>query len=422
MKTFKIQRKVRRTIKICAAVAMLFAACSQERLAAQVSTGLDVLIAKNFEHLKGKRVGLVTNQTAVSKGGRTAIDAFRQASQVRLVALYGPEHGLDGKTPAGEYVATRKYKKTGLPVYSLYGSTRKPTQEMLKGLDALVYDIQDIGCRSYTFISTMGLAMQAAAEAGIDFYVLDRPNPLGGLRIEGPPLDPEYRSFVGQYEIPYVYGLTPGELALLINHSKWMGGKPVSLHVVPMNGWTRNMVWEATGLRWVAPSPNIPTPMSARYYVATGWMGESGGMSNGVGGNEPFAVVGGSGISPERYADALNKLKLSGVSFQETVYRITQGKFKGGTVPSVRIIFTDLEKANLTNLSPHLMSVWQKQSGLGLFRKSTAEKICMFNKVTGGTAVKRWLASGKSVESLIASWQPSITRFREERKAVLLYP
>jgi len=226
----------------------------------RVLTGLNRLVMSDFELLQGKRVGLITNATGVDYRLNSIVDLFYESENVNLVAMFAPEHGVRGDYTAGEYVESYIDERTGLPVYSLYGKTRKPTPEMLEGLDVLVYDIQDIGARSYTYISTMGVAMEAAAENGIGFIVLDRPNPLGGEKIEGNVAEEGYFSFVSQFPIPYVYGLTSGELARMINEEGWLkNGVKVDLYVMPMAGWRRDMTFEETGLEWVPTSPHIPT-------------------------------------------------------------------------------------------------------------------------------------------------------------------
>src|SRR5216117_1726851 len=224
-------------------------------VSAQVQLGSDVLAANGFRELQGKRVGMITNPSGVNRNGESTIDLLRNAPGVKLVALLGPEHGVYGDVKAGENIRDKTDQRTGLPVHSLYGATRKPTPAMLKGLDALVYDLQDTGVRSYTFISTMGLAMEACAQARVEFVVLDRPNPLGGERVEGPMLDERSRSFVGQWKLPYAYGMTCGELARMINGEGWIKS-PCKLTVIPMKGWHRLMVWRDTGLAWAPTSPN----------------------------------------------------------------------------------------------------------------------------------------------------------------------
>ena len=238
---------------------------------AQVKLGSDRLAEQGFGPLKGKRVGLLTNPSGINPKGRTTIELLHQAPQVNLVALFGAEHGLDGKASAGTEVRNYTDSDTGLPVFSLYGPgpVRKPTPAMLENIDILVYDLQDTGARSYTFISSMGLAMDACGEAGVAFMVLDRPNPLGGMRVEGPLFNPRFKSLVGQWPIPYVYGMTSGELARMINGSG-MIEHPCLLYVVPMLGWKRSMVWKDTGLKWRPTSPLVPHAHSPLYQVAMG--------------------------------------------------------------------------------------------------------------------------------------------------------
>ena len=255
-----------------------------------VELGIDVLQKNNFDLLRGKRVGLVTNQTGVNSSGEKTRLILRK--HVNLVALYTPEHGLDGTEKAGVEIRSRKDPLTGLKAWSLYGDTRKPTPEMLAGIDVLILDMQDIGCRSYTYISTMGKCLQACAEQGKELVILDRPNPLGGNRVEGMGIDPKWISFVGQFPVPYVHGMTMGELALMANAKGWMGPR-CNLQVVKMRGWSREMTWPMTGLRWVPTSPNIPLAMSPNYYVITGIVGGlAGGLDLGLFSPRAFQVLG----------------------------------------------------------------------------------------------------------------------------------
>ena len=255
---------------------------------AEVKTGIDVLQDSGFELLKGKRVGLITNPTGINCDLVSTVDLLAESPDVTLAALYAPEHGVRGNVTAGGKVTTYTDKKTGVKVWSIYGATLKPTASMLAGIDVLVYDIQDIGSRSYTFISTMGKCMEAAAENGIPFVVLDRPNPLGGNKVEGCLVESDCVSFVSQYPIPYVYGLTCGELAKYLNDEGLLRrGVKADLTVVPMQGWRRDMLWEDTGLPWVLTSPHVPQPLSAVYYPASGILGELDYMNIGVGYNLP---------------------------------------------------------------------------------------------------------------------------------------
>lgn len=255
---------------------------------AAVDLGIDVLAEHHFDLLRGKRVGLVTNQTGVDKHG--TLTRLILKKNVHLVALYTPEHGLDGVEKAGVNVRSRRDRLTGLTAYSLYGDTRKPTPQMLAGIDVLVFDMQDIGCRSYTYISTMAKCLQACAEQHKEFVILDRPNPLGGERVEGMPLDPQWVSFVGQLPVPYVHGMTMGELAIMANEKGWMSPMKADLKVVRMQGWSRSMIWSNTGLAWVKPSPNIPHSFSPFYYVITGVVSELGeGIDIGIGTTSPMS-------------------------------------------------------------------------------------------------------------------------------------
>src|ERR1041385_3853910 len=265
---------------------LLFLICTTVQGAVQL--GIDVLEQEGYKLLEGKRVGLITNQTGVdSRGVRTRVLLRRNCN---LVALFTPEHGLDGTEKAGRYVPTRRDRVTGRIAYSLYGPTRKPSAQMLDGIDVLVFDMQDIGCRGYTYISTMGRCMEAAGQANIPFVVLDRPNPLGGNRIEGPSVEARWISFVGQFPIPYVHGMTVGELARMVNAKNWMEAK-CNLTVVPMRGWTRDETWANTGLHWIPTSPNVPRGDSPLYYVVTGIVGELTGPECGVGTSRPFESI-----------------------------------------------------------------------------------------------------------------------------------
>ena len=241
----------------------------------KVKPGIEVLRDGGFAQLQGKRVGLITNPTGIDNDLKSTIDILHEAPGVTLTALFSPEHGVRGDVHAGDHVGTSTDPSTGVTVYSIYGKTLRPSAEMLKDVDVLVYDIQDIGCRSYTFISTMGNAMQACAELGKEFMVLDRPNPVSGNKVEGNLVEKDCESFVSRFPIPYLYGLTPGELARYLNEEGILG-KKVDLTVVPMQGWKRDMTFARTGMPWVLPSPHIPTPETAVYYPMSGILGELG--------------------------------------------------------------------------------------------------------------------------------------------------
>jgi uncharacterized protein YbbC (DUF1343 family) len=386
-----------------------------------VKLGNEVLAEQKFKPLAGKRVGLITNPSGVNRNLESTIDVLRAATNVKLVALFGPEHGIYGDVPAGDKIESRTDPRTGLPVHSLYGTTRKPTPEMLKGLDALVYDLQDTGCRSYTFISTMGVAMEACGENGVEFIVLDRLNPLGGVRIEGPMLEEKYRSFVSQWDVPYVYGMTCGELAQMIN-DRWLK-KPCKLTVVPMKGWKRTMVWRDTGLPWVPTSPHVPHGESPLFQVATGMIGEIGGASTGIGYTLPFHCVAAPGVDMHKFAAALNAYNLPGVRFVPVTYKPYYFAFKDQVISGAQIHFTDPAHAPLTAINYYAMEALKKVAGRDLFDEAVKanKKFDMFDKVNGTHATRRALQAGKSAAEIVASWKLGEEKFRQERKKYLLY-
>lgn len=384
-----------------------------------VKPGIEVLRERGFEGLVGKRVGLVTNPSGVDRNLKSTIDILYSAPGVELVALYGPEHGVRGDMYAGDKVSDSKDAVTGLPVYSIYGATRKPTQEMLEGVDVMVYDIQDVGARSYTFISSLGLVMEACAEKGIEVMVLDRPNPLGGNKIEGCYVEQPFNSFVSQYRIPYVYGLTVGELARLINEEGLNRGQkgdqqPVrcKLSVVPMEGWTRDMVYEDTGLPWVLPSPNIPFKESPMYYASSGICGELYGFMNiGVGYTLPFQVFGALWLDPEQLKARLESYDLPGVAFRTIWFKPFSGSLKGQLVGGLQFFFTDYEKARLTEIQ---FMVMQAVAELYPDRKpfETANGIGLFDKVCGTDKIRLEFQKNHRFEDIKDIWRKDEDAFR----------
>ena len=384
-----------------------------------VKPGVEVLRENGFRGLVGKRVGLVTNPSGVDSKLQSTIDILFNAPGVNLVALYGPEHGVRGDLYAGDAVADAVDANTGLPVYSLYGATRKPTKEMLKGIDVMVYDIQDVGARSYTFISTLGLVMEACAEIGIEVMVLDRPNPLGGHKIEGCYVEQPFNSFVSQYKIPYVYGLTVGELAVLVNEEGLNRGqkgdqKPArcKLSVVPMEGWTRDMLYEDTGLPWILPSPNIPFKETPLYYSASGICGELYGFMNvGVGYTLPFQVFGATWLDPEKLKSRLESYELPGVSFRTIWFKPFSGSAKGQLVGGLQFFFTDYEKARITEVQFYVI-----QAVAELYPDKKAFEIIkgygLFDKVCGTDYVRHKLAATYKVQDFIDYWRKDELAFR----------
>jgi uncharacterized protein YbbC (DUF1343 family) len=341
---------------------------------------------------------------------------------VKLVALFGPEHGVYGDVGAGEKVANTTDARTGLPAYSLYGKTFKPTPEMLNGLDTLVYDLQDTGCRSYTFVSTMGIAMEACAEAGIEFVVLDRPNPLGGARVEGPMLEAAFRSHVGYWNVPYVYGLTCGELARMINGERWIK-KPCRLTVVPMKGWKRSMVWRDTDLPWVPSSPHVPHGDSALFQVATGMLGELSSVSTGIGYTLPFECIAAPDVDPHKLADQLNGYQLPGVRFQPITYKPYYFMFTNELIGGVQIFFTDRATAPLTAINFYAFEALKKVAGRDLFDEAVKANrgFSMFDKVNGTDATRKALQAGTPAAEIVAAWKAGEDAFRKARQKYLLY-
>jgi uncharacterized protein YbbC (DUF1343 family) len=398
--------------------------CFSVKAAPGVQLGNEVLATNGFKELQGKRVGLLTNPSGVNRALDLTIDVLRSARSVKLVALFAAEHGLAGNVPAGIEYPNSTDKRTGLPVYSLYGPgpTRRPTPKMLQDLDALVYDIQDTGCRSYTFISSMGLAMEACAEAGVEFIVLDRPNPLGGERIEGPLLDSRFRSMVGQWRIPYVYGLTSGELARMINGEGWIK-KACKLTVVPMRGWQRHMVWRDTGLLWVPTSPYIPQGDSPLHYVSTGILGQIGGVSIGIGYTLPFQCIAAPWLDGDKFSEILNGYGLPGVKFQRISYVPFYGAFHGKTNQGVQVFFTDARRAPLMAINYYALDAVKKSAGRDLFAEAVKSKrnFEMLDKVNGTDAIRKALSDGRSPASLVQSWKADEEAFRKQRAKYLLY-
>ena len=316
---------------------------AQEKAPA-VKPGVEMLFEDetNLALIKGKRVGLITNPTGVDHEFNSTIDLLAECKDCELVALFGPEHGLRGDFFGGAKIADSVDKKTGVSVYSLYGSGKTaPSQEVLKKLDVLIYDIQDIGVRPYTYISTMMASMEAAKKAGIQFMVLDRPCPMGGDVISGPVLDPNFKSFIGYWTIPYTYGLTPGELAIFFNAEEKM---ELGLHVVKMKGWKRGMIYSETGLPWVPPSTHICRWDTSIFCAITGGMGELHTVNEGVGYTLPFELIGSPWIDGTGLSDELNSRNLPGVRFRPISYKPAYFAFKDKQLSGVHMYITEYKK------------------------------------------------------------------------------
>jgi len=398
-----------------------------------VRAGIEILREQKFDVLRGKRIGLITNPTGVDHTLCSTVDILHGESDLKLTALFGPEHGVRGDHAAGDVVGGSNDPATGIPVYSLYGATRKPTGEMLQDIDVLVYDIQDIGCRSYTYISTMGLAMEAAAERGIPFVVLDRPNPLGGERMEGSLVEDGFRSFVSQYPVPYVYGLTCGELALLLNGEGLLeGGRRCDLTVIKMEGWRRSMVFEDTGLPWVPTSPHVPHPWSPLYYVATGVLGELGVISEGVGYTLPFQVLAAEWIDAQVLTDSMNALQLPGVRFRPITFVPFYGRDQGKRLHGAQIHILDPRSTPLMPIQFHFLQVNHAlHADRNPFLLAEPSRIRMFDLVAGTDEVREEMTeragSGEAMsermraEDAMKRLEEGVEEFKARAAKYLLY-
>ncbi len=381
---------------------------------ARVLTGIEVMRNNNFSELKGKRVGLITNPTGVDVNLVSTIDIIHGADSVELVALFAPEHGVRGDVPAGATVKPTMDKATGVKIHSLYGATKTPTAEMLRSIDIMVYDMQDIGCRSYTFISTLGRVMKACIANDVPLLVLDRPNPLGGLRIEGPmSVEPDCKSFVSEFNIPYIYGLTPGELAQYLNNSLY-GGK-CRLKVVAMQGWNRSMTFDETGLPWVPTSPNIPNSEAAFYYPALGILGELGVCSIGANFTLPFQIAVSESIDAERLARDLSDFGLNGVKFRP--YHV---KINGKQLQGVQVHITEVAQARLTPIQFYIMEALNYQ-GINALNLAAPSRISMFNKVCGTKKISSELCKSMKASSILHFLKDEADDWREQTKPFLLY-
>lgn len=392
---------------------------------AHVKPGVEVLRDSGFQGLKGKRVGLITNPTGVDNNLKSTIDILAEAPDVTLVGLYAPEHGVRGDFHAGDHVDNAVDPATGVTVYSIFGKNRKPTPEMLKDVDVLVYDIQDIGCRSFTFISTMGLAMEACAELGKDFMVLDRPNPVSGNKVEGNLVEDSCVSFVSQFPIPYLYGLTPGELAEYLNNEGLLkNGVKVNLTVVPMDGWKRDMPFRETGMPWVLPSPHIPNPEAAVYYPVSGVLGELYYMSIGVGYTEPFKIFAAEWTNAEELAKRMNALELPGLMFRPIHIKPFYSVGKGENMQGIEVYATDVEKAPLSLVQFYVMQEMAKMNPeKAVFAEGNAspKRFDMFDKVAGSKEIRRRFSKSHSVADMIDYWNKDAKAFKEKSSKYYLY-
>ena len=388
--------------------------------AQKVKTGIEVLKKQNFKILEGLRVGLVTNPTGVDNDLRSDVDILHAAKNVKLVALFGPEHGVRGNVHAGDAVANDSDPATGLPVYSLYGKYRMPSDEMLKNIDVLVYDIQDIGCRSFTYISTLANIMKAAARNHIKVVVLDRPNPLGGKKVEGCITEDDCISFVSQFKVPYVYGLTPGELARLLNDEGLLGEK-CDLEVVKMKGWKRSMTYGDTGLKWVLSSPHIPEASSAPFYTVSGIVGELDSINIGVGYTIPFQTFAAPWIKATELADRMNALRLPGYTFRPIYYSPFYSKYKGRQLQGVQVHFTNYRTARLCDVQFYILQELYKLYPNHDILKQAGQRAGMFDKVCGSKKIRELFLRRHRWKDVKAYWDKDADKFKKLSRQYYLY-
>jgi len=399
-----------------------------------VKFGIDCLADDGFKILQGKRVGIVANPASVDANLTSTVDRIRSAPNVKVVALFGPEHGIWGDEYAGVTVKDKKDPHTGIPIFSVYGKTRKPTTQMIKPLDVLVFDLQDIGSRSYTYISTLKTCMEACAEHDVEMVVLDRPNPLGGERIEGPGLTRGFESFVGLYPVPYVHGMTMGELANYVHDNYFPNYK--KLTVVKMQGWQRSMVWVETGHHWVPTSPHIPKAETCAAYATTGILGELYIINIGVGYTMPFEMIGAPWIDAQALASSMPKLQ--GVSYRPAYFKPFYSTFKGEACEGVEMHIDPKTAENLVETNYRLIAALGakmlfEQTDISFMKMEEAEakaekrkpvksdRAAMFDKVSGSDEPRKWLLEGKPLDELFAKWKKDCEAFRESRKKYLLY-
>lgn len=396
------------------ATALLYLAPSRAGTlpAPRVVLGDEVFLRSAWHDLHGRCVGIITNQTGVTSQLVNIVDAVRKNPQICVKAIYSPEHGLRGDRPAGAYVSSYTDERTGLPVYSLYGAQRHPSAQMLAGVDVLLFDIQDVGARPYTYVSTMAYAMEAAKEFGKEIWVLDRPNPIGGTMVEGPVLDPRFKSFIGLYPIAMRHGMTVGELASMFNTQFGIGA---NLRVVRMQGWRRSMLWPDTGLQWVQTSPNIPEWSSAIVYPCTGLI-DNVGLNAGIGTTKPFKYAGALDLDAYRLAAALNARDIPGVYFRPAYWSPFFGALKERQLAGVELDVYDPHVFPAVRTAVELVTAVRNVSPrtIDIHAKPLATD---WGTDTLGTD----LASGESAQQIEAQWQPALARFEAIRAKYLLY-
>lgn len=378
---------------------------------AKIVLGDDLFVREVWRELDGRAIGIVTNPSGVLSSGQALVDAVHANPQITIKALFGPEHGIRGTATAGSSVASSTDERTGLPVYSLYGATRHPTAAMLEGIDVILFDIQDVGARPYTYVSTMAYVMESAAQYGKEVWVLDRPNPTGGVLIDGPILEPKFKSFIGLYPIPERHGMTVGELARMFNDHFGIGAK---LRVIPMQGWTREMLWADTGLTWVPTSPNIPYALTALVYLATGLVDEAG-VNNGVHTARPFEYAGGWEFDAQAYAAALNARGIPGVHFEPQTWAPRGGFWAGKTLSGAWLNITDPHAFPNVRTAVEILAAARAQGKLHVAHAANMDRDW------GTSSVRLALLAGEDPGAVVAAWEPGLRAFRAMRRKYLLY-
>jgi uncharacterized protein YbbC (DUF1343 family) len=379
---------------------------------ANVVLGDEVFLRSAWRDLDSRCVGVVTNQTGVTSDLVTIVDGIKHNPAICIKGIYAPEHGFRGDRPAGSYVPSYVDRKTGLPVYSLYGPSRKPGAEMLRGVDVLLYDIQDVGDRAYTYISTLAYVMEAAKALGKSVWVLDRPNPIGGSIVEGPVLDPRFASFIGLYPIAVRHGMTVGELAKMFNERFGIGA---DLRVIPMKGYTRAMLWPDTGLQWVQTSPNIPEWDTTLVYPATGLI-DNAGLNNGTNYTKPFKYAGAYGLDGAKLAAYLNDRDVPGVHFRPAAWTPLAGFWMGKTLTGVELVVVDRHAFRAVRTAVELMVGVRKTQSKFLQVSATA-----LDKDWGTDTLRKALEDGLDVDEILAQWEPGTHAFEAARAPFLLY-
>jgi len=394
------------------------AAVAAEPLSApQIELGNDMFMVRDWRRLQGRSVGVITNQSGVTSDGESIVDAILRQGKIRIKAIYAPEHGFRGDRAAGATVASYVDPRTNLPVYSLYGASRHPSGAMLEGVDVLLFDIQDVGSRAYTYISTMAYAMQSARTYGTEFWVLDRPNPTGGTIVEGPVLEPAYESFIGLYPLAMRHGMTVGELATLFNERFGIGCR---LDVIRMNDWRRWMIWPDTGLRWVQTSPNVPLWENTIPYSGTGLL-ESVGINNGTGSTtpffKPFLVAGMVGIDGSQLAIHLNMRNLPGVSFKPAAWTPTAGFWKDKELTGVELAIFDPHRFLAVRTAIEILVAIRD-----LFPRAIhIASVSGLDRDWGTDSFRQAFLARKSAETILAQWTDSVAAFETLRRRYLLY-